>query len=120
MKYIIGIVLFLALIVSFYSAYHSNISESYYLAMVSLVAFVAHCWVVVLNYKLGGQYISLQKRMSGVEKEQLHQQELAKSIASAFSILYEEGQVRSLGLRQREAELRGHLGRIEELLKGQA
>lgn len=79
--------LFLSTIVSFLFVYNYQTQAAYYLAIVSLVLFVLVAGMEVLNYRIGGQFLTIEKRINDVAAEQAEVKLLAIATYQALHIL---------------------------------
>ena len=87
-RWFLIIFLFLSTIVSFLFVYnYQTQAAAYYLAIVSLVLFVLVAGLEVLNYRIGGQFLTIEKRINDVAAEQEEVKLLAIAAYQALHVL---------------------------------
>ena len=84
-KWFLIVFLLVTTISSFIFAFKTDNAPAYYLAMASLIAFCLAYAVEVLDYRVGGQHISLEKRLNVLAEGQ---EELKEVASSLLSIIY--------------------------------
>ena len=84
LKFILGF-LFLFCVASFIAGVSLNSSAAFALSGASLLPFVGIFAVGVLDYKVGGTQLTLEKRVQGLEQENT---ELRKSVTALLKSLY--------------------------------
>lgn len=84
-KWIFILFLFVSTIASFLVAYKANSTPAFSLTIVCFIAFSVIYIVEVLDYKIGGQHLSLEKRINELQVEQ---KELKNITSSLLKIIY--------------------------------
>lgn len=104
-------------VISFYAAYQSNSTGAYALASISFLAFFAAYCVGVLDYKVGGSQIALEKKVQDLQQGE---EELKKIVNTLLriSLVVAEGARRFGGPREKHrAIIERHIKTIEHLVE---
>ncbi len=87
MRWLLIIFLFLTTIATFLFLYMNPVAQAYYLVIVSLVLFVLVFVVEVLGYRIGGKYLTLEKRLHDIAVEQEEVKLLSIATSQALHVL---------------------------------
>ncbi len=86
-RWFLIIFLFLSTIATFLFLYKNPVPQAYYLAIVSLSLFVLVVFLEALNYKIGGKYLTIEKRIDDVVAAQEEVKLLSIATSQALHVL---------------------------------
>jgi len=87
MRWLLIIFLFLTTIATFLFLYMNPVAQAYYLVIVSLVLFVLVFVAEVLGYRIGGKYLTLEKRLHDIAVAQEEVKLLSIATSQALHVL---------------------------------